>query len=55
MSLSKLFSLNTGAYARAHAIKPFISQEPLPNNFSFFIVATNGSVDQPFETGTTSV
>ena len=34
---------------------PFISQEPLPYNLSPLISALKGSVDQPFETGTTSV
>jgi hypothetical protein len=36
-------------------MKPFISQAPLPKSLSFFIVAINGSVLHPFETGTTSV
>ena len=44
-----------GAKANVHAIKPFISQEPLPYNLSSLIVALKGSVDQPLETGTTSV
>ena len=37
------------------AIKPFISQEPRPKSLSPLIVALKGSVDQLFETGTTSV
>jgi len=32
-----------------------MSHDPLPNNLSSFIVASKGSVAQPFETGTTSV
>jgi hypothetical protein len=32
-----------------------MSQAPLPKSLSFFTVALNGSVLQPFETGTTSV
>ena len=32
-----------------------MSQEPLPYSLSSLIVALNGSVDQPLETGTTSV
>ena len=44
-----------GAKAKAQAIKPFISQAPLPYNLSSFIVALKGSVDHPGETGTTSV
>ena len=43
------------AKASEHAKNPFMSHEPLPYNLSFFISATNGSVDQPLETGTTSV
>ena len=32
-----------------------MSHEPLPYNFPSLIVALNGSEDQPFDTGTTSV
>ena len=44
-----------GAYANTHAINPFISHDPLPNNLSSLIVASKGSVAHPLETGTTSV
>ena len=36
-------------------MKPFMSQDPLPYNLLFLIVAIKGSVDHPLETGTTSV
>ena len=38
-----------------HAIKPFMSQDPLPYSLFPLISALNGLVDQSFETGTTSV
>ena len=55
ISLSKFEEEKIGAYANAHAINPFISHEPLPNNLSSLIVASKGSVAHPLETGTTSV
>ena len=55
ISLSKFDFEKTGAKANVHAINPFISHEPLPYSLSPLIVALNGSVDQPLETGTTSV
>ena len=55
ISLSKFTDERVGTYASAHAINPFMSHEPLPKSLSPFIVAINGSVFQPFETGTTSV
>ena len=55
ISLSKFDFEKIGAKANTQAMKPFMSHEPLPYSLSFFIVALNGSVDQPLETGTTSV
>ena len=55
ISRSKFDFEKIGAKANVHAINPFISHEPLPYSLSSLIVALNGSVDQPLETGTTSV
>ena len=55
MSLERFDFEKTSAKAKEHAKKPFMSQDPLPYNLSPLISALKGSVDQPFETGTTSV
>ena len=55
ISLSKFDFEKVGAYAKAQAINPFISHEPLPYNLSPLMVAVKGSELHPFETGTTSV
>ena len=55
ISLSRFDFEKIGAKAKVHAMKPFISHEPLPKSLLSLIVAWKGSVAQPFDTGTTSV
>ena len=55
ISLERFDFENISAKANEQAKNPFMSQEPLPYNFSSFISAIKGSVDQPLDTGTTSV
>ena len=55
ISLDRFDFENISAKANEQAKNPFMSQEPLPYNFSSFISAIKGSVDQPLDTGTTSV